>query len=204
MRAEARLADDVPMPPHPTPTTQQPTVARPTVARLETLPPVGSGGVRVRRAGAPDAVALVRLRAVMLREMGIDVGGDDAPWRRAAEAWFTDQLLGTPTFAAFVVDEPDLGVVSNAMGVCDQHAPAPTNPRGLFGHVFNVATDPRRRRLGYARDCMTALLTWFQWETEARVINLNATSEGLGLYRSLGFDAPHHQALRLRLPDPPT
>jgi hypothetical protein len=30
-----------------------------------------------------------------------------------------------------------------------------------------------------------------------RVINLNATERGMGLYRSAGFDAPRHPALQL-------
>lgn len=155
--------------------------------------------VIVRRATVADADALVRLRAVMLDAMGTRVGGHDAPWRARARTWFTERLAATGEFAAFVVDDPELGVVSNAAGACDRHAPGPTNLSGLHGHVFNVCTDPRRLRRGYARACMEAVLDWFGEETQARVINLNATPDGAGVYTDLGFAAPQHPALQVRL-----
>jgi ribosomal protein S18 acetylase RimI-like enzyme len=154
--------------------------------------------IRVRRAGVADAAALVRLRALMLAAMGVDVGPEDARWRGAAEDWFAERLAATGEFAAFVVDDPALGVVSNAVGACDRHAPGPTDLVGLHGHISNVSTDPRRLRRGYARVCLEALLDWFAADTGARVINLNATPDGDTLYRSLGFGAPRHPALQLR------
>jgi hypothetical protein len=64
--------------------------------------------------------------------------------------------------------------------VCGRHAPGTGNPGGAQGLVFNMSTEPRCRRRGYARACQDALLTWFRDETEARVINLNATGDGIG------------------------
>jgi hypothetical protein len=43
---------------------------------------------------------------------------------------------------------------------------------------------------------------WFRDKTEARVINLNATRDGMTLYRSLGFTEPRYPALQLRLARP--
>ncbi|SFF44591.1 Ribosomal protein S18 acetylase RimI [Actinacidiphila alni] len=156
-------------------------------------------GVVVRRATVADAEALVRLRALMLEAMGTRVGGQDAPWRARARTWFAERLAATDEFAAFVVDDPELGVVSNAVGTCDRHAPGPNNLSGLHGHVSNVCTDPRRLRRGYARACLEAVLDWFAEETQARVINLNATPDGADLYTDLGFAAPRHPALQVRL-----
>ncbi len=65
-----------------------------------------------------------------------------------------------------------------------------------------MSTDPRCRRRGYARACLDALLAWFRDETEARVINLNATGDGTALYRSFGFTEPRYPALQLRLVRP--
>jgi GNAT superfamily N-acetyltransferase len=160
---------------------------------------VPSLDVAVRRATVADVEALVRLRAVMLDAMGMRVGADDAPWRARAREWFTERLAATDEFAAFVVDDPELGVVSNAAGACDRHAPGPGNLSGLHGHISNVCTDPRRLRRGYARACMEAVLDWFNEETQARVVNLNATAEGADLYSDLGFAAPRHPALQVRL-----
>ena len=44
-----------------------------------------------------------------------------------------------------------------------------------------------------------ALLAWFEHETPASVVELGATPEGAGLYRSLGFTEAAHPTLRLRL-----
>jgi GNAT superfamily N-acetyltransferase len=135
----------------------------------------------------------------MLADMGRAVGGDDDPWRPIAREWFADRLRNLQEFASFVIDDPEHGVVACAVGLCDHHAPGPGNLSGVRGHVFNMSTAPGHRRLGYARACLEALLAWFRDETEARVINLNATPDGIALYRSLGFDAPRHPGLQLRL-----
>lgn len=155
-----------------------------------------------RRAVAADAAVLTRLREVMLSDMGMLAAGTDPAWRGKAEAWFARRLDDKHGFAAFVVEHPDLGVVSCAAGVCDQHAPGPGNPSGVQGLVFNMSTDTRCRHQGYARVCLVALLAWFREETEARVINLNATGDGIGLYTSLGFTEPRYPALQLRLVRP--
>ena len=156
----------------------------------------------VRRAAAADAAALTRLREVMLADMGMLAAGADPGWRDKAEAWFAQRLDDKNDFAAFVTEDLDLGVVSCAAGVCDHHAPGPGNPGGVQGLVFNMSTDPQYRRRGYARACLDALLAWFRDETEARVINLNATGDGIALYRSLGFTEPRYPALQLRLARP--
>ena len=158
----------------------------------------GSQPPTVRRAIPRDAAALTRLREIMLADMGALPAGADPGWREKAEEWFAARLEAEGEFAAFVVADPDLGVVSCAAGVCDRHAPGPGNPGGVQGLVFNMSTDPACRHRGYARACLDALLAWFRDETEARVINLNATGDGIALYRSLGFAEPRFPALQLR------
>jgi GNAT superfamily N-acetyltransferase len=155
----------------------------------------------VRRATVADVAALVGLRGLMLDAMGQDVGGPDAPWRAAAAAWFGDRLADTAStdFAVFVVDDPGLGVVSCAAGSCDSHAPGASNLTGRRGHVFNMSTDPRHRRRGYARACLVALLAWFDTEAGVGAIDLNATGDGVDLYTSLGFAPPRWPALQRRL-----
>ncbi|WP_413754399.1 hypothetical protein NRF20_44445 [Streptomyces sp. R-74717] len=123
------------------------------IDHLESGTSTGVGGrqaVHARRATLDDVPALVRLRGLMLADMGMETGGADAPWREASAQWFTERRR-PDTFAAFLVDDPDLGTVSSAVGTCDAHAPSPANPGGLHGHISNVSTDPRRRRRGHAR-----------------------------------------------------
>jgi ribosomal protein S18 acetylase RimI-like enzyme len=168
-------------------------------------PVQGTGGpaerppVTVRRAEVRDAAALVRLRALMFASMGEEPGPEDAPWRADAQRWFAERLARPAEFAAFVVDDAELGVVSTAVGMCYDRAPGPLNPAPVTGHLSNVSTDPRRQRRGYAKACLEALLDWFGRETDAWVVNLHATSHGDALYRSLGFDSPRHPELHIRL-----
>ncbi|MDQ1656532.1 MAG: hypothetical protein QOD41_1615 [Cryptosporangiaceae bacterium] len=150
----------------------------------------------VRRAGPADALALVRMRAVMCEAMGDDVEGTE--WRAGAERWFADALADPGRFAAFVVDDPGLGVVASAAGTVEFRAPSPSNVGGARGHVFNVATDPRRRRLGHAGACFGALLAWYRDETPVTRIALHATGDGAGLYRAAGFTEPRYPELVLR------
>ncbi len=159
-------------------------------------------GQKVRRAEAADAADLVRLRAQMLADMGQPVGDDGEPWRASAEDWFAERLVREREFASFVVDDPDDGVVACSAGICDFHAPGPGNLTGVRGHVFNMSTFPGHRRRGYARACLEALLEWFRDETQARVINLNATPDGLALYDSAGFARPRFAPLQLILTEP--
>ncbi|WP_329493888.1 GNAT family N-acetyltransferase [Kitasatospora herbaricolor] len=166
---------------------------------MREIDPPTTREARVRRATAEDAHELVRLRALMLDAMDIPTGPAKAPWRADAHAWFVERLGRPEEFAAFLVEDLELGVVSCAVGSCDRHAPGPANRSGLHGHVFNVSTDPRRRGRGHARACLDALLTWFTEETGVGVVNLNATADGAGLYRSLGFAAPRFPALQLRI-----
>ena len=153
----------------------------------------------MRRAGVEDAAALVRLRGVMFDAMGVPTGGADAAWRPTAEAWFVQWLARPALFTAFVVDDPSLGVVSAACGICDARAPGPRGLSGARGLVFNIATDPRRRRRGHARACVIALLSWFEKDTPAEAVELSATPDGLPLYTSLGFRERGHPTMRLGL-----
>lgn len=156
----------------------------------------------VRRAVASDAGALTRLRELMLSEMGMLSPGSDSRWRARADEWFAERLEAKDEFAAFVAEDPAAGVISCAAGICDRHAPGPGNPGGVQGLVFNMSTDTGFRRRGYARACLEPLLAWFRDETQARVINLNATGDGIALYESLGFSPPRYPALQLRLSRP--
>ena len=158
--------------------------------------------VRLRRATVQDVPALVHLRSLMFSSMGSDVGGQDAAWRVAAAGWFREQLDRPEQFAGFVIEHPADGVVSAALGSCDARAPSPHDVSGTHGHVFNISTEPAHRRCGYGRACLTALLTWFDTDTGVRVVHLNATPDGAGMYQSAGFREPAFPSMRLLLRRP--
>jgi ribosomal protein S18 acetylase RimI-like enzyme len=158
--------------------------------------------VRLRRATRQDVEALVHLRSLMFSSMGYNVGSQDAGWRVAAAHWFREQLARPQQFAGFVVEHPVDGVVCAALGSCDVRAPSPDDVSGTHGHVFNISTEPAHRRSGYARACLTALLTWFHTDTGVRVVSLNATPDGVGMYLSAGFSEPAFPWMRMLLQRP--
>ncbi|MFE6689790.1 GNAT family N-acetyltransferase [Streptomyces sp. NPDC057743] len=147
-----------------------------------------------RVAGPEDAAELVRLRRLMYLAMN----GRDEPgsWERAAQAAARRQLAGSDgRLVGFVVEaDADGGtpgaagprLAACALGTIDERLPSPVNPTGQCGFVFNVCTDPRYRGRGYARAATEALLGWFAEQGLSRV-DLHATDEAEGLYRSLGF-----------------
>lgn len=155
--------------------------------------------IQVRRAKPDDADALVRLRGLMLEAMGNDVGGPDAPWRGIAAEWFAGQLASPETFAAYVVDDPNVGVVASAAGNVYVHAPGPRDLTTLRGHLYNVSTEPDFRRRGLARACVVALLDWFRDETAVGQVELHATDDGIDLYRALGFVEANYPTMRFRV-----
>lgn len=159
--------------------------------------------VDVRPARPQDAAELVRLRRVMLAAMS----GEDrrGPWEAASELLLRQGLFtpgGDGRFGAFVVDA-DAGagagrLAACAVGTVEQRLASPGGPAGLFGFVFNVCTDPAYRGRGYARAVTAALLDWLADRGVTRV-DLHATPQAEGLYRSMGF-TEHPVALSLDLP----
>jgi ribosomal protein S18 acetylase RimI-like enzyme len=155
--------------------------------------------IEVRRAKPDDAEALVRLRGLMLAAMGMDVGDENARWRGVALRYFSEQLAAPERFAAYVVDDPTVGVVAGAAGHLNVHPPSPTDFSLVRGTLYNVSTEPDFRRRGLARACVIALLDWFRDETPAGQIELHATQSGDELYRSLGFVDSFYPSQRLQI-----
>lgn len=144
-----------------------------------------------RRAAVDDAPALAHLRAVLFDGPSRPAAPAGSTWQAGAEAWFRHHLAQTGRSAAFVVDDPVLGPVSGACGTCDDRPPGPGVLSTVRGHVFSVATEPQYRRRGYAMACVSALLTWFRWDTPVEVVELKASAQGRALYVALGFrDVP--------------
>lgn len=142
----------------------------------------------VRDATDADIPELVRLRGLLFTDLGEVWGtppaGDE--WRDRCAAELTRQLrAGTMTI--LVIDGDAGGLAACGIGVIDQRLPGPYNPGGRIGHVFGVVTDPACRGRGLGRAIMEGLLARFD-ETGIRRVDLNASPDGMSLYRKLGFD----------------
>lgn len=156
---------------------------------------------QVRPATDDDIPELVRLREMLIRELSAEWGPPPAAegWREGC-ATALAALLGGDDTRISVVDGRH-GLACCGIGVVDRRLPNPYNPSGLVGHVFGVVTDPGYRRRGLARAVMEDLLAWFDGRGLSRV-DLNASPDGQGLYRSLGFADHPDPTLSRKIPPP--
>jgi ribosomal protein S18 acetylase RimI-like enzyme len=150
--------------------------------------------VFVRQARIEDADELTRLREVMLTVIAPVT--DRSWWDPCVDAF--KRTLADPQgpLGAFVVDAPDEpgALAACSVGVVQYRLPSPSNPQGMSGYILSVATDPRYRRLGFARAAVKSTVDWFDDRGVDRV-DLHASEEGEQLYRQLGFHEPRGLAL---------
>lgn len=160
--------------------------------------------IEARRATGEDAAEVIRLRGLMLASIA-GTEPPPGPWRDTAREALRERL-GDPdgSMAAFVVDAPDAPgtLAACAVGTIEWRLGGPANPSGRVGYVFNVCTDPRHRRRGYSRACLTALLGWYH-DRGVRTVDLRTSASAQPLYRSLGFQLTRDPAMRLALPAEP-
>lgn len=143
-----------------------------------------------RPATIDDVAELIRLRKIMMSSLSTDSGTTE--WVTAAEAMLRKELSDPEgVIGVFVVDAGD-ALSSCAIGMIQQRLPGPRNPTGLTGYIGNVSTDPRYRRRGHSRACVSALLEWFR-QRGVRRADLRSSAEAEPLYTELGFS---------RTPDP--
>ena len=148
-----------------------------------------------RRAIAADVAEIVRLRQVMFDALGWDDGSE--PWP-AACAEVLRRGLTDGSIVAFVVDRQEGGGLASAgVGTVAQRLPGPGNPTGRHGFVQSMATDPGHRRRGHGAAVFTALVGWFKAEG-LTAVDLHASPDGEGLYRSFGFREGEHVELSWR------
>jgi ribosomal protein S18 acetylase RimI-like enzyme len=153
----------------------------------------------VRPATLDDIADIVRLRVLMLEDMGLDPRLE--VWSKQAVV-FLEEALTDGTAAAFVADAPvdDVGgarrrVVASGVGTTCTRLPGPNNPTGRYGYIMSMSTEPAWRRQGLARSIVTALMDWFGARGIDRV-DLHASAAGDAIYRSLGFTEDRYPELR--------
>jgi GNAT superfamily N-acetyltransferase len=137
-----------------------------------------------RGATPADIPELVRLGEIMLVSTG---GSVDAAWRRDAAAFLAANLQRADLAIFVVDDEHQPGrLAACGAGWLDMRLPGPLNAGGYLGHVQWMVTDPAHRRRGLARAVFSSLLDWFEAHG-ARMVDLHATPDAAGLYRSYGL-----------------
>ena len=169
----------------------------------------------VRAAGPGDVSELVRLRHAMFRAManagaaGSPEDVEDTSWYSAAHQAIQEKMV-RGVLGAFVIDaNPVLSAASSdrppllacAVATLEERLPGPGFPRGLSGSMSSVFVEPAHRGRGFARAVVSASVSWLE-EKGAEVVDLHATPDAEGLYRSLSFTEPRSVALRRLLPAP--
>jgi GNAT superfamily N-acetyltransferase len=139
-------------------------------------------GPAVRRAGLDDVTELVRLRAVMMAELGEPSAGD---WMEACAAYLRATLADGSTAAV---------VAACGVGVTLRRLPGPNTGDGRIGHVASMVTEPAWRGRGLATAIVRGLLDWYAAEGVRRVY-LHASPDGEGIYRGQGFAEGAHPEL---------
>jgi ribosomal protein S18 acetylase RimI-like enzyme len=150
----------------------------------------------VRPARTTDGPEIVRLAAAMYSAMGVEADSDE--WRRVALG-AAERADGTGDTLVVVAEDPRVPgrLAAIAGAVIVRRLPGPANLAATAGYIQWVSTEPAWRRRGLARLVVSALLAWLDGRDVA-VVELHATVDGEGLYRSLGFDGGAHPALRRR------
>lgn len=151
---------------------------------------VGGGPAGVRPALPDDAEGIIRLRSDLILSTPLN-----EEWIGRCSTQLALRLGPGGDARAFVIDAPDGGLASVALGPIHAVLPAPRYPQGLAARVHAVATQPGFRRRGFARSVLSALLERLKAE-HVTLFELHASEEAAALYREAGF-APSPALMRM-------
>jgi ribosomal protein S18 acetylase RimI-like enzyme len=146
----------------------------------------GVADVTVRRAVPDDAAELTRLRAVLLKSLGID--HPPQAWWAATERLFAERLARDDRFAAYVIDDAERPgrLTASAVGWVEVHLPSVRTLSPLNGRIASVCVDAPTRGHGHGRAVMEAIMG-FLADRGVTYVELQSTDMAEGFYRSLGF-----------------
>lgn len=144
-----------------------------------------------------DIPELIELRmAYLAADFGQLDDADEQAIRAALPSYFERHL--ELDLLAFGMRAEDGSIASVALLLVSEKPANPRFPNGRIGTVFNVFTVPEHRRQGLAALVMSELVAKAR-ELGLDLVELNATDEGYGLYRSLGFaDADLHRPMSIK------
>ena len=141
----------------------------------------------VREATLADSDALVRHRIAMFTDMGVPL--DVETLARAFRTWLAD-VMPSGAYRAWVVEDEGGAIVAGGGMTILPWPPGPRYMGSRLAFVYNVYVEEAHRRRGLARRVMEAIHAFCRANAIASVA-LNASRDGLPLYRELGYvEAP--------------
>lgn len=147
----------------------------------------------VNRAGVSDIPSLIMLRSFLLssgdEHYVAQTQFEEQRWRDAYQHWLRKRIVSDGEFTQILVArKPDNNeVVGCAIGIVNQRVPGIRCPTGQVGWIQTVVVNPEQRGRGIGGRIIKDLLRWFAIRG-IEEISLEATSEALQLYISLGFE----------------
>ena len=153
----------------------------------------------IRKAGLKDIDTLIDLRiGYLVSDLGL-IADNAAPIRRQLRGYFRKHI-DIDLIAALA--HINGRCISTAFLVISEMPANPSFITGIIGTMLNVYTLPEYRRRGIATQVIRFLIDEAAQRKVSR-IDLNASPEGIPLYRSLGFTEPDPLAgyipMKLRL-----
>jgi len=154
--------------------------------------------IRYRKATVNDVESLVSLRIRFLDELYSHQDNEATDVLRESMRKFFSKAIPSHDFVAWVAECEGRIIGMSGMVIWRR----PPNYRGLesgkLGYVLNFYTIPQARRKGIATHLLTELLKEAK-SLELRFLHLNATKDGMNIYRKFGFEEPDDPELVLRL-----
>ena len=149
----------------------------------------------VRPATIADIPHIVRHRAEMFREMGVQAEFDDMA--TATELWLR-HAIPSKTYLAWMAVTATGDVVGGGGLIVIPWPPGPITIDPRCGFVFNVYTQPDHRQRGLAGRIMAAMHDYCRAEGIERIV-LNASTFGKPLYETMGYVVADEPMMRIRL-----
>ncbi len=131
-----------------------------------------------------DAAELASLREEMYFSVHLRETSPD--WVKSTEHYFAEEIAQRSTIVSVARSTHD-GVVALAAASLRRSVPFPEFPSGNGAYLHSVSTRPSYRHRGLSRSVMEHLIGELR-ERKLELVELHASWQGEGLYRSLGFD----------------
>ena len=137
------------------------------------------------KASNQDISKLTNLRIAYLQEDLGDISDEDLSLLQKSLPTYLEQHLNQDLMV-YVAREAD-EIVACAFLLMVEKPMSPAFITGNTGTVLNVYTKPEHRHKGYAKQLMTMMIEDAK-VSGVSVIELKATEDGYGLYKSIGFE----------------
>lgn len=144
----------------------------------------------LREAGLEDIDCIAAGHVKMFAEMMDHLGDALAPAtnRQVHESMRVKLLEEMPakTCRAWLIENDRQAVSTGALSILSL-VPSPKNLSCRTGYIHSMYTEPAHRHRGHARRILECIIDFCD-AADLRRITLDASDQGIGLYRSLGFE----------------